>query len=83
MSPYYSIIYVAESISQFTFYALNTNIMFEENFVFFHFSRLLSPKGTSATTVQAPIVAFTVFSLPRAWLEPRNTGRVNAMVFLD
>src|SRR5699024_6848010 len=54
--------------------------MFEENFVSYHFSRLLSPKGTSATSVQAPVVAFTVFSLPRAWLEPRNTGRVNANV---
>ena len=52
--------------------------MLEENFVSYHFSRLLSPKGTSATSVQAPVVAFTVFSLPRAWLEPRNTGRVNA-----
>src|SRR5699024_9598067 len=44
--------------------------MFEENFVSYHFSRLLSRKGTSATSVQAPVVAFTVVSLPRAWLEP-------------
>src|SRR5699024_7015166 len=44
--------------------------MFEENFVSYHFRQLLSPKGTSATSVQAPVVAFTVFSLPRAWLEP-------------
>src|SRR5699024_6949109 len=52
--------------------------MIEVDFVSYHFSRLLSPKCTSATSVQAPVVAFTVFSLPRAWLEPRNTGRVNA-----
>ena len=49
---------------------INTNFVFKNNSVTFHFIRLLSPQAQVQHLFKLLSVAFTVFSLPRTWPEP-------------